>query len=293
MTDNLPATLPRAMTPAKQNHVLNIVRRAAKAEIMPRFRSLAASDISTKSRPDDLVTAADLAAEAMITRALQIAFPDALVVGEEAAAKNPDIITNIADAPLAFILDPVDGTWNFAKGLALFGVILAVTQFGRPVFGLIYDPVADDWAIADNETPAALVRGSGTSTPLKVSMGKPVDALSGHIHLHHFTPEKQRLVAATMPTFRQSSPLRCSAHEYRLLAQGHVDFLLAATLNPWDHAAGVLICQQAGGHVEMLDGGPYSAGRQDGFLLAAPDRTTWNKLKKVFSFLLVNNTGEE
>lgn len=288
MTDNLPATLPRALTPAQQNHVLNIVRRAAKAEIMPRFRSLSASDVSTKSRPDDLVTAADLAAEAMITRALSMAFPNALIVGEEAASKDPDLIAKIADAPLAFIVDPVDGTWNFAKGLAVFGVILAVTQFGRPAFGLIYDPMADDWAIADDETPATLERPTGATHPLKVSMGKPIDALSGHIHLHQFKGAQQRGVAALLPTFQHTEALRCSAHEYRMLAQGHTDFMLAATLNPWDHAAGALICQQAGGHVEMLDGGPYSAARQDGFLLIAPDRTTWNKLKKVFSFLLVD-----
>lgn len=288
MTDNLPATLPRALTPAQQNHVLNIVRRAAKAEIMPRFRSMSASDVSTKSRPDDLVTAADLAAEAMITRALSMAFPNALIVGEEAASKDPDLIAKIADAPLAFIVDPVDGTWNFAKGLAVFGVILAVTQFGRPAFGLIYDPMADDWAIADDETPATLERPTGAAHPLKVSMGKPIDALSGHIHLHQFKGGQQRAVAALLPTFQHTEALRCSAHEYRMLAQGHTDFMLAATLNPWDHAAGALICQQAGGHVEMLDGGPYSAARQDGFLLIAPDRTTWNKLKKVFSFLLVD-----
>lgn len=286
MSDNLPATLPRAITAAQQNHVLNIIRRAAKAEIMPRFRSLAAADISAKAHPEDLVTAADLAAEAMIIRALTIAFPDALIVGEEAASQDAALTTQIADAPLAFIIDPVDGTWNFAKGLAVFGTILAVTQFGRPVFGLIYDPVADDWAIADDETPATLERPFGAPAALRVSMGKPLDALSGHIHLHQFQGDAQRKVAAILPTFRHTEALRCSAHEYRMLAQGHTDFMLAATLNPWDHAAGTLICEQAGGHVEMLDGGPYTAARQSGILLAAPDRTTWNKLKKVFAFLL-------
>ena len=280
MTDNLPATLPPALTPAQQNHVLNIVRRAAKAEIMPRFRSLSAADVATKSHPDDLVTAADLAAEAMITRALSIPFPTALIVGEEAAVKDPRLLDKIADAPLAFIIDPVDGTWNFAKGLALFGVILAVTQYGRPAFGLIYDPVADDWAIADNETPATLECPVGISKPLRVSMGKPIDALSGHVHLHQFKGHKQRKLAALLPTFRHTEALRCSAHEYRMLAQGHTDFVLTATLNPWDHAAGALICEQAGAHVEMLDGGPYTAARHSGFLLVAPDRTTWKQAQK-------------
>lgn len=285
MTQTLPATLPKPISTAQQNHVVNIVRRAAKAEILPRFRRLQGADIAAKSQPDDLVTAADLAAEAMITRALRIAFPNALVVGEEAASQNTGLLAQIEDAPLAFILDPVDGTWNFAKGLAVFGVIVAVTQFGRPVFGMIYDPMADDWAIANDEGPAMLQGPIGLARPLKVSMGKPVEALTGHIHLHHFKGSHQRKLASILPTFRRSESLRCSAQEYRMVAQGHSDFVLSATLNPWDHAAGALICEQAGAHVEMLDGGPYTAARHQGYLMVAPDRTTWNRLRKVFTFL--------
>ena len=70
-----------------------------------------------------------------------------------------------------------------------------------------------------------------------------------------------------------------------MIAQGHADFLLTAALHPWDHAAGALICERAGCHVEMLDGGPYTAARHEGHLLVAPDRTTWNRIAKVFDFL--------
>ncbi len=80
--------------------------------------------------------------------------------------------------------------------------------------------------------------------------------------------------------------LRCAAHKYRILAQGQIDFTLTSMLHPWDHAAGALIAAQAGAHVEMLDSGEYTAARQSGHLLIAPDKQTWNKLKKVFSFLL-------
>ncbi|UWR11002.1 inositol monophosphatase family protein [Sulfitobacter mediterraneus] len=292
MTQDLPAPLPPALRPAQQQHVLNIVRRAAKAEILPRFRALAAAEISSKSRPDDLVTTADLQAEAMITRALKIAFPDALVIGEEAVAKDPSLLDGLANAPLAFIIDPVDGTWNFAHGLAVFGVILAVTQFGKPGFGLIYDPLADDWAIADSATGLAeLQKANGNGSPLRVAMGKQIENLSGYIPLSLFEGPVLRQVAATLPSFARVTSLRCSAHEYRMVAQGHVDFLLTGMLHPWDHAAGALICAQAGAHVEMLDGGPYSAARRNGHLLVAPDRTTWNRLRKVFDFLVVEEPG--
>lgn len=253
---------------------------------MPRFRRLSDGDIRIKSNADDLVTDAYTKAEAMITRALQITFPSALVIGEEAAAAKPDMLDGLADAQLAFVIDPVDGTWNFANGLPLFGVIVAALQYGKPVFGLIYDPVSDDWAIADTEMTPQLQRPFGAPRALKVSMSKSLDQLSGCFNLHRFPKEKQAQLAATLPGFARVNSLRCAAHKYRMLAQGQIDFTLTSMLHPWDHAAGALIAQQAGAHVEMLDGEEYTAARQTGHLLIAPDKQTWNKLKKVFNFLV-------
>ena len=283
---NLPATLAPAVTSAQRTQIINIVRRAAKAEIMPRFRNQSDGDIRTKSHANDLVTEVDTRAEAMITHTLQIAFPSALVIGEEAVAAKPDLLDGIAEAQLAFHIDPVDGTWNFAHGLPVFGVIIAATRYGKPVFGLIYDPVGDDWAIADEEITPELQRPFGANRTLKAADAKPLEEMSGIIPLHLFLKEKQAQLAATFPGFARVNTLRCSAHEYRMLAQGHVDFSLTALLHPWDHAAGALIAARAGAHVEMLDGGDYDATRKTGHLLIAPDKASWSKLKKTFSFLL-------
>ncbi|HDY95721.1 MAG TPA: inositol monophosphatase [Sulfitobacter litoralis] len=285
MTQNLPAPLPPVLNKAQQAQVVNILRRAAKTEILPRFRNLSDFEISTKSGPFDLVTAADLAAEAMITRALTHAFPSALIVGEEAVGQNPSLLDKIAGAPLAFILDPIDGTSNFAHGLSTFGMILAVTRFGKPAFGVIYDPVNDDWVIGDDFAAPRFERSLGTSRPLSVSMGKQVEDLTGYVPLGNFSKALRPKIAATLSSFAKVNTLRCSAHEYRTLAQGHADFMLSGTLHPWDHAAGALICAQAGAHVEMLSGGPYDATLRSGHLLVAPDKTTWNRLRKVFAFL--------
>lgn len=284
---NLPAPLAPAITPAQRMQIINIVRRAARAEIMPRFRRLSDDDIRTKSSVSDLVTDADTRAEAMITRALQIAFPSALVIGEEAVAAKPELLNGIAQAQLALHIDPVDGTWNFAHGLAMFGVIIAATRYGKPVFGLIYDPVGDDWVIADEDMTPELQRPFGAARPLKAAGAKPFEDMSGILPLHLFPKDKQAQLAATFPTFARINTLRCSAHEYRMLAQGHVDFSLTALLHPWDHAAGALIAARAGAHVEMLDGGDYDASRTTGHLLIAPDKATWGKLKKTFAFLIV------
>ena len=289
---SVPATLAPAVTPAQRTQIINMVRRAARAEIMPRFRRLSDGDIRTKSRADDLVTDADTKAEAMITRALQIAFPSALVIGEEAVAAKPDLLDGIKDAQLAFLIDPVDGTWNFAHGLPVFGVIIAATRYGKPVFGLIYDPVGDDWIIADEGMTPQLQRPFGAARDLKAATGKPLEEMSGIIPLHLFAKDKQAQLAATFPAFARITALRCSAHEYRMLAQGYMDFSLTAVLHPWDHAAGALIAARAGAHVEMLDGGDYSAARQSGHLLIAPDKSTWSKLKKQFGFLIVEPAAE-
>jgi fructose-1,6-bisphosphatase/inositol monophosphatase family enzyme len=282
---NLPAPLPVAITPAQRSQIINIVRRAARSEIMPRFRRLSSGDIRTKSGADDLVTDADTQAEAMIARALQIALPTALVIGEEAVATKPDLLDGIADAPLALLIDPVDGTWNFAHGLPIFGVIIAATRYGKPVFGLIYDPIADDWAMADEEMTPQLQRPFGAARALRASGAKPLEEMSGSLSLNMFAKEHQAQLAATLPGFARVGSLRCSAHKYRMLAQGHIDFCLTSKSHPWDHAAGVLIAQRAGAYAQMIDGGDYNAASQSGHLLIAPDKATWSKLKKVFAFL--------
>jgi len=90
MTEHLPLPVTAPFSRAQRAVILNLVRRAARTEIMPRFRQLDAGQISAKSGPLDLVTEADTAAEAMIARGLQTAFPRAVIVGEEAAETDPD-----------------------------------------------------------------------------------------------------------------------------------------------------------------------------------------------------------
>lgn len=282
-SETLPIPVSSPLTNAQKAALINLVRRAAKAEIMPRFRNLASAQVTTKSGPEDLVTEADHAAEAMLSRGLQQMFPHALIVGEEAASADPSLRGKLADAELAFILDPVDGTWNFVNGLAMFGVIVSVTRFGKPVYGLLYDPVMDDFIAAEEDGPAEMTRATGRALPVSVSHGGEVDALSGYMHYYLMDRAVQAQLAPLLPEFGRTGSLRCSCHEYRMLAQGHADFLLSSTLNPWDHAAGVLIVQGAGGVVRMLDGRDYNAGIDTGYLLAAPDDSSWQKLHAVLN----------
>ncbi|WP_317057173.1 inositol monophosphatase family protein [Roseovarius rhodophyticola] len=286
MADSLPIPLTSPLSPAQKTSLINLVRRAAKAEILPRFRNLGQGDIRSKSNAHDLVTEADTAAEAMMARGIQAMFPLALVVGEEAAATNPELKGKIGEAELAFIIDPVDGTWNFANGLGVFGVILSITRFGKPVFGLLYDPLADDWISADEDGPAELTRAIGTTRPLTVSDGGDLGELAGFTHYNYLPQEAKPGVAKALPKLGRAMSLQCACHEYRTLARGGADFLFSGTLNPWDHAAGILICQRAGGVARMLNGDDYTATVSDGYILVASNEATWEKLRDHFAFLL-------
>lgn len=284
MSDSLPMTV-TALSEAQRIAILNIVRRAARAEILPRFRNLRASDISQKTGPEDLVTEADTGAEAMIARGLSRMFPGALIVGEEAVSKDPKIAEKIAEAETAFTIDPVDGTWNFARGLTTFGTMLAMTRFGKPVWGLLYDPVMDDAISAAIDGPALLRRPRKPSLDVKVSGGGTLGEINGYVPLYMIPEDKRGAIAATLPLFGRSGSLRCSCHEYRTLAQGGVDFVLSAGLTPWDHAPGALIAERAGGHIAMLDGSAYNAATREGFLLAAANKDTWDRVRDAFAVL--------
>ncbi|WP_106476843.1 inositol monophosphatase family protein [Phytohalomonas tamaricis] len=265
--------------------LIDIVRRAAKAEILPRFRNLDADAIETKSGPDDLVTIADKGAEKIITAEVAKAFPNATIVGEEAVAEDASLLGNIAGAEMAVIIDPVDGTWNFARGLNQFGVILSVASQGETVFGLLYDPVVDDWIVARRGEGAYYGRPDGTERRLQVSDTTQMENMVGSTSIRLFPKPQQYQLAALFPEFNRIMSFGCACHEYRTMAFGHVDFMLTAKLMPWDHAAGVLIHQEAGGYAALLDGRAYSPAIHEGRMLAASSRENWEKLRDRFDFL--------
>jgi len=145
-----------------------ILREAARAEIMPRFRRLGAAGVRAKSGPQDLVTDADERAERRIAAALAGLFPDALIVGEEAAAADASLLDRLAEAERAIVLDPLDGTFNFAHGVPLFGVMAAVLARGEVVLAAIHDPLGDDTALALRGEGAWIERADGSRAELRV-----------------------------------------------------------------------------------------------------------------------------
>ncbi len=255
--------------------VAQLVRAVARTEIMPRFRNLGAADIHEKSGPMDLVTVADEAAEASLAEALFRLFPGCVIVGEEAATRDPALLDSIAAAPLCFVLDPIDGTYNFACGLPLFGVIVAIVEHGETTGAIIHDPVGDDTAMALKGQGAWMATPSGTRTPLHVAAPAAAAEMSGSVSWRYMPEPRRSQVCARLPRVGSSWDYRCAAHQYRLLAAGHCHYSVYNKLLPWDHAAGVLLHQEAGGHTALIDGRPYSPARIDGGMICAPDRASW------------------
>ncbi len=249
--------------------------RIAAAEVMPRFRALSSETARAKSAPDDLVTDADTAAEAALGQALTRRLPGVVLVGEEAASADPAMLSRLEGADLAAVIDPVDGTWNFAHGIPIFGMILALVAGGRTLAGLIHYPVTGDFILARPGQGAWHAGPDGALSRLHVAAPAPLAQMTGFLPLHMLPPQMKARVAPRLPQVRAALSWRCSAFEYRLLASGAASFCLSAGLMPWDHAAGALIHAEAGGHAALLDGTPYSPALHRGHLLLATDAETW------------------
>ncbi|WP_206454442.1 inositol monophosphatase family protein [Aurantimonas marina] len=256
-----------------------ILREAAKAEIMPRFRNLSDADIREKASATDLVTEADEAAERFIARECRALAPGALFVGEESVAAEPHLLDQLDCADLAIVVDPVDGTANFAAGVPLFAVMAAVVAKGDAVGGVIYDPLGDDFMLA--EKGAGAVRRTPSGDTQKLTTAKPV-ALSdavGCVSATHFPADEKAALLPRLGTVKIFGNYRCAGHEYRLLASGGTHFSLYAKLMPWDHLAGCLLVAEAGGHVAKADGSSYTPRDRGGSLIAACDPGLWRDVR--------------
>ena len=228
-----------------------------------------------KTSAFDIVTEADEAAEAVIAASLRAAFPGAVIVGEEATERDPALLKTIGSAELAFVVDPIDGTKNFASGLPLFGVMVAAIRRGEIVAGVIHDPICRDFAYAVRHGGAWLEREDGTRTPLRVAPAVPVDRMEGVVGTTFLPQPLRDTVNGNLSKLATSTWLRCAAHEYRLAAAGHCHLLFYNKLMPWDHAAGWLLHREAGGYSAHFDGTPYRPTDRDGGLICAPDEASW------------------
>lgn len=271
------------MTTFRDSHIdwlADLLATAAAREVMPRFRRFGQGDVRTKTSAADLVTDADESAERMIAAELGARYPGALIVGEEACSSNPALLAGMSEAELAFAIDPVDGTFNFACGVPLFGVMLAVVTAGETVAGVIHDPVGKDSLLGVRGGGARIRREEGTRTDVRVANPVPMSDMIGSVSWQLMPMPERAVLARNHAKCLSHVGYRCAAHEYRLIASGGAHFALYNKLMPWDHLAGALIHAEAGGYSARFDGSHYRPGHVDGGLLLAPSQDSWNELRR-------------
>lgn len=256
--------------------VTNIVEDAAQEEILPRFRALADEDVRRK-KSGELVTVADEAAELAIAARLKELLPGSVDCGEEAVAADPRRLNALTGEDYVWLIDPIDGTSNFARNKPRFAVMVALVRSGQILAGWIHDPIAGDTAVA--------MAGEGAERAgrrLKLSGKSDPNDLKGTLHAGQFsTPEMRRHIETRRGRLNTLESLRSAGQEYLRLAIGESDFALFTKLMPWDHAPGVLIVREAGGVGLTLDGVDYRpVMHRSPALLLAPDRAAWDWLNE-------------
>lgn len=267
------------MNQVETDAVIDLLRQVAKREILPRFKRLEAADVRLKSGPLDPVTVADEAAEHALKQGLNKLFPTDDVIGEEAVSAGAARLERLSEPGRVWILDPIDGTANFASELPLFGVMAALVEKDEILASFIYDPFGDDCAVALRGQGAWMVAADGTRRPLRVAASVPLHEMVAATISWRFMQEKLKShVLGRLANLASVTDYRCAAHQYRLLAAGYCHTSLYQKLMPWDHAAGVLLHREAGGYARRFDGSAYRPSVTDGGLLLAPDETSWHVL---------------
>jgi fructose-1,6-bisphosphatase/inositol monophosphatase family enzyme len=251
--------------------IRDLLRFAAERSMMPRFRALSEGEIEMKG-VDDPVTVVDREIEQFLTEALTRLAPGVAVVGEEAVHADAGVLDRLSEQ--CWIIDPLDGTANFTEGKQPFGIIVALADAGKAVAGWIYDPNRDrlcharagEGARIDGETIAARTTGET----------QPVTAVS---RLFRTEEEVARIEAELAPHYTLVDIPRCAAEQYPRLALGVNDLSTFKRTYPWDHAAGALWLNEAGGRAMRIDGSEYRVDDGDGkpTLVGASSPAIWEE----------------
>jgi len=206
--------------------------------------------ISYKEGINNLVTEADHAAEKAIFDTIQKTFPDHYILSEESGAL-------VQSSPYKWIVDPIDGTVNFAHGIPLNCVSIGIEKDGEMLLGAVYNPHANELFFAEKGKGATL-----NELPIHVSSETDVYkacVATGFPYTYLDEPNGpmdvlNKLVRKGIPVRRLGS----AAIDLCWVAAGRFDVFYEHKLEPWDSAAGYLIVQEAGGIVTNIRGEKYS-----------------------------------
>ncbi len=266
------------MSAALTGAIHTLMQDAAARAILPRYRQLAADEIVQKAE-DDLVTIADAEAEAILAEGLARILPEAAIVGEEAAHADPAIMSRLGDS-LCWIIDPLDGTNNFANGRPPFGIMIALAEKGETIGGWILDPLTARFCHCSRGGGAWINGERITATPS--GQTPPVAGIS-----LMFMDQTQREAMKThiAPHYALVDIPRCAAEQYPRLMLGQNDVSIFERTLAWDHAPGVLLLNEAGGKAARPDGTPYLVTEHRTGLIGAATPQLWDALAERLALL--------
>lgn len=251
--------------------VESLMRDVTAKAILPRYQQLKAGEVEDKGG-NDPVTVADREAETMLAEGLEKIVPGLPFVGEEAAHADPSVMERLAGD--CWIVDPLDGTRNFATGKPPFGILVAMASGGVAHTGWIFDCLTGRFCLA-HKGRGAFINGEKV-VARATGEGPPVAAIS----LLFMDPAKRaRVMQHVEPHYRLVDVPYCAAEQYPRLALGENDVSLFEKTLAWDHAAGVLWLNEAGGMAARPDGSPYRVdGATHGGLIGAASPALWDEM---------------
>ncbi|SCL20307.1 fructose-1,6-bisphosphatase [Micromonospora nigra] len=254
--------------------VAGLLRETADEVVLPLFRTLDDADVTEKA-PGELVTVADRRAEEKITAALRRLRPGSVVVGEEAVADDPGLLRHLRSDGDVWLVDPVDGTSNFAAGRRPFALMVALLRDGEATAAWVFDPLAGTLAAA-RSGEGTYLDGRRVRTSADV---RPVGALRGAAMTHFLPPDSRAAMEAGGGRIGQLLPgQHCAGREYLDILTGEQQFVLFWRTLPWDHGPGTLLVRAAGGVARHLDGTEYHPADSEIGLLVAANEQVWGEV---------------
>ena len=231
--------------------LLDIVKVVAQREIVPRYLKVA----HERKVDGSIITAADTAAQQALTKGLT-EINGCPVLGEEMVSAAQQALWEKYNESGLWILDPVDGTSNFANGLPYYAVSVAFYQGGRPIVGTVYAPEANELFWAEVGNGAFL---NGEPLPIKGRAPENLKRAMAGVDLKRLQPKLASILAAHPPYVSQRN-FGSSALDWCYVAAGRLDIYLHGGQKLWDYAAGALILQEAGGALSTLESDDFWAG---------------------------------
>lgn len=226
------------------NLALNTANKATEI-LLKYFRKIETVE-QKGDNPQDILTQADLEAERAIVKLIQKNFANHNILAEETGYIKKD-------SPYTWVIDPLDGTGNFAAGLPYFAISIALFRHKTPVVAVTAAPVEGEIFYAVKGKGAYLMSGEGKPFKIRVSETKLLSQAFGDIEAGHHNPTLLKALNTLVPQIKKIRILGSTALNLAYVASGRLDFLTVARINTHDIGAGMLLVQEAGGKVTVSE----------------------------------------